>query len=342
MKKAIEDSMTDSTQDSMKAVVNRRYGTADELAVERVPRPEIGDGEMLVRVHVAAVNPLDWHALTGTPLIMRLATGLRRPKRIVRGVDMAGIVHSVGAAVTTFAPGDRVFAGARGAFAEYVAVPEGEAVSIPDGVEFADAAALPVAAVTALQGLRDHGRLTAGQSVLINGASGGVGTFAVQISKAMGLEVTAVCSGANLELVRALGADHTVDHTIDDFTETEQRYDVVLDNVGNRPLSRCRRILTPTGTLVVVSGPKTGRLLGPVKRAVAAKLKFAFASQRAVTFTANETADELRTLIGMVESGTLVPVIDRRYPLHRTAEAIRHLELGHTRGKIVIDVAGAV
>lgn len=331
---------SDRGEDSMTAVVNHRYGTPDELEMVQVPRPRIGDGELLVRVHVAAVNPLDWHMLTGTPLVMRLSTGLRCPNRIVRGVDMAGIVHSVGAAVTTLAPGDRVFAGARGAFAEYAVVPEGEAARVPDEIEFADAVALPVAAVTALQGLRDHGRLEAGQSVLINGASGGVGTFAIQIAKAMGAEVTAVCSGANAELVRALGADHTIDYTIDDFTATGLRYDVILDNIGSRPLSACRRILKRDGTYVIVSGPKSGRLLGPVKRVVAAKLRFAFASQRAVTFTANETAAELQTLIGMVQSGTLRSVIDRRYPLHRTAEAIRYLEQGHTRGKIIIDVAG--
>jgi NADPH:quinone reductase-like Zn-dependent oxidoreductase len=199
-----------------------------------------------------------------------------------------------------------------------------------------------VAAVTALQGLRDHGRLTAGQAVLINGASGGVGTFAIQIAKSLGAEVTAVCSGANVELVRSLGADHVVDYTTNDFTATDRMYDVILDNIGNQPLAACRRILTKHGALVIVSGPKTSKLLGPVKRVVAAKLKFAFASQRAVVFTADVTADELRTLIAMVEAGTLRSVIDRRYPLSDTAEAVRHLEHGHARGKVIIDVVSPI
>lgn len=331
---------TGQDSNSMKAVVNHRYGTVDELRMEQVTIPVIGSSDMLVRVHAAAVNPLDWHQLTGTPLLMRLSTGLRRPNRIVRGVDMAGVVHSVGAAVTSFAPGDRVFAGARGAFADYVVVPLGEAVILPDDIDFADAAALPVAAVTALQGLRDCGGLKAGQSVLINGASGGVGTFAVQIAKAMGAHVTAVCSGANVDLVRSLGADRAIDYTIDDFTTTDLRYDVILDNIGNRPLSACRRILTDKGVYVIVGGPKVGKLLGPLKRVVAAKMKFAFASQRAVSVAANETPDELRALIDMMRSGTLRTVIGRRYPLQRTAEAIRHLEQGHARGKIIIDVVG--
>ena len=325
----------------MKAIVNRRYGTPDELRLDDIERPDVGESDTLVRVHVAAVNPLDWHMLTGTPHIMRLTTGVRRPKRIVRGVDMAGTVERIGASVTTFALGDRVFAGARGAFPEYVVVPADAAVAIPDDVDFADAAAMPIAAVTALQGLRDHGGLTAGQSVLINGASGGVGTFAVQIAKALDAEVTAVCSAANVELVKSLGADHVVDYTSSNFTSTHRRYEVILDLVGNHPLAACRKILTQTGVYVVVSGPKTGKLLGPVKRTVAAKAKFALASQRAVAFTANLTAQDLQTLIDMMQSGILRSVIDRRYPIRDTSDAIRYIEQGHAHGKVLIDVFGS-
>ncbi len=325
----------------MKAIVNRRYGTPEELRLDDIECPDVGENDTLIRVHVAAVNPLDWHMLTGTPHIMRLGTGVRRPKRIVRGVDMAGTVERVGASVTTFAPGDRVFAGARGAFAEYVVVPADAAVAIPEGVDFADAAAMPIAAVTALQGLRDHGKLTAGQSVLINGASGGVGTFAVQIAKALDADVTAVCSAANFELVKSLGADHVVDYTSSNFTSTHRRYEVILDLVGNHPLAACRKILTQTGVYVVVSGPKTGKLLGPVKRTVAAKAKFALASQRAATFTADLTAQDLQTLIDMMQSGILRSVIDRRYPIHDTSDAIRYIEQGHAHGKVLIDVFGS-
>lgn len=325
----------------MKAIVNRRYGTPEELRLDDIEVPDVGESDMLVRVHVAAVNPLDWHMLTGTPHIMRLATGVRRPKRIVRGVDMAGTVERVGASVTTFAPGDRVFAGARGAFAEYVVVAADVAVAIPDDVDFADAAAIPIAAVTALQGLRDHGGLTAGQSVLINGASGGVGTFAVQIAKALDAEVTAVCSAANVELVKSLGADHVVDYTSSNFTSTHRRYEVILDLVGNHPLAACRKILTQTGVYVVVSGPKTGKMLGPVKRTVAAKAKFALASQRAAPFTAELTAQDLQTLIDMMQSGILRSVIDRRYPIRETSDAIRYIEQGHAHGKVLIDVFGS-
>lgn len=231
----------------MKAIVNHRYGGPEALRYEDIPTPTAGAGELLVRAHHAATNPLDWHMLTGTPYLVRPTSGLRRPKRIVRGMDVAGVVEAVGTSVNGFAPGDRIVAAAPGAFAEFVIVPADNAAIVPDDIDLADAAALPIAAITALQGLRDHGKLQPGQSVLVNGASGGVGTFAVQIAKAMGAEVTAVCSTANVDLVRSLGADRVIDYTTTDFTISSSRYDLMLDNVGNRPLSACRKVLADTG-----------------------------------------------------------------------------------------------
>jgi len=322
----------------MKAIVNRSYGTPDVLEHVDVDPPTIGDDELLVEIHSAAANPLDWHFMTGTPYVLRLMAGFRRPKREIRGVDMAGVVQQAGASVTDFQVGDRVFGGAPGTFAELVAVPASAVVSMPDSLRFDEAAALPVAAITALQGLRDHGALGPGQSVLVNGAAGGVGTYAVQIAKAMGATVTGVCSTPNVEMVRQLGADHVVDYTADDFTADDRRYDVLLDNVGNRSIGDCRRVLAPNGVYVIVSGPKKGKLLGPITRTMAAKLRFVVGSKRAVTFTALETADELRALVDLIERGQLRSVIDRHYPLVETAEAIRYLAQGHARGKIIISV----
>ncbi len=323
----------------MKAITHHRYGNADQLRLEEVPHPQLGSDDLLVRVRHAAVNPADWHKLTGTPYVVRPTTGFRRPKQIIRGTDMAGVVESVGSSVTGFTPGDRVVAAARGAFAEFVSIPASDAAIVPDELDLADAAALPIAAITALQGLRDHGKVHCGDTVLVNGASGGVGTFAVQIAKALGAEVTAVCSTTNVELVRSLGADHVIDYTTSDFTTSGRRFDVMLDNVGNRPLSSCRNVLADNGVYVLVSGPKTSKLFGPVKRMVAAKASFAFRSQRAATFVASETANELTELMEMMRHGDLRVVIDRRYPLAAAAEAIRHLETGRARGKIILDVA---
>ncbi len=322
----------------MKAIVHESYGTADVLELRDIDTPTIGDDQMLVRVHSAAVNPLDWHFMTGTPYLARLTAGLRRPKQTVRGADLAGTVEAVGSAVTKFRPGDEVFGGAAGSFAELVAVRETAVVPKPDTLSFDDAAAMPVAAITALQGLRDHGHLGTGQSVLINGAAGGVGTYAVQIARSLGAEVTGVCSSRNVDMVRSLGADHVIDYTSDDFADGTHRYDVILDNIGNRSLAECRRALTPTGIYVIVGGPKSGNWIGPLKRPVMAKLRFLFCKQRAVMFIARETAEELSKLVEMVESGRLRSVIDRRYPLSETADAIRHLATGHAQGKIVIDV----
>ncbi|MEK7426153.1 MAG: NAD(P)-dependent alcohol dehydrogenase [Actinomycetota bacterium] len=326
----------------MKAIVNHSYGTPEVLELSEVDPPAIGDEQMLVRVHAAAVNPLDWHMLTGTPYLMRLTEGLRRPKRVARGVDMAGVVERVGADVTAFRTGDRVFGGARGAFAELVAVAAKDVVAVPEKLSFEEAAALPVAAVTALQGLRDQGGLRAGQSVLINGAAGGVGTYAVQIAKAMGADVTGVCSTGNVELVRSLGADRVIDYTVDDFTADGRRFDIFLDNIGNRSLADCRRVLAPTGVYVIVGAPKKGKLLGPLKRVLAAKVRFVLSRRRAAWFIASETPDELRALVAMTEDGKLRSVIDRRYPLTDTAEAIAYQAQGHARGKVIISVVDPV
>lgn len=325
---------------AMKAIEQRGYGGPDQLELREVERPEPNDDQVLVRVHTAAANPLDWHFLTGTPWVLRLMAGLRTPKQPRRGVDLAGVVESVGSSITRFHPGDEVFGGGSGAFAEYVVCKETGLAPLPPGMTMADAAALPVAAVTALQGLRDHAGAGPGRTILINGAGGGVGNYAVQIAKALGAEVTAVCGTHNVEIVRSLGADHVVDYTITDFVTEGRRYDAILDNVGNRSLRDCRRVLNDDGVLVVVSGPKKNRLLGPIGRSVRAMLRFAIGRRRAVTFTASETAEELAALSRMVEQGELRTVIDRTYPLADTADAIRYLAEGHARGKVVIDVIG--
>jgi len=322
----------------MKAIVTDSYGTPDVLTFRDVETPTIGDDDLLVRVHAASVNPLDWHYTTGTPYLLRISGGLRRPKRRIRGVDLAGHVESVGANVTAFKPGDAVFGSAPGSFAEYASVTENDVAHMPSAVTFQEAAAMPVAALTALQGLRDHAKVRAGQSVLINGAGGGVGTFAVQIAKSFGAEVTGVCSTRNVEIVRSLGADHVIDYTQHDFVSDDRRYDVMVDNVGNRSLSDCRRVLTRNGTYVILGGPKTGKWLGPVKRLVAGKVRFMFASQRSVTFLAKETTTELLALVELIESGQVRSVIDRRYPLSDVADAVRYLAEGHASGKVVISV----
>ena len=328
----------------MKAIEQRNYGGPEELELRDVERPEPTDEQVLVRVHAAATNPLDWHFLTGTPWLLRLMAGLRTPKQPRRGVDLAGVVESVGSAVTRFQPGDEVFGGGSGAFAEYAACKEKALAPVPAGMTMADAAALPVAGVTALQGLRDHAGARPGRSILINGAGGGVGNYAVQIAKALGAEVTAVCGEHNVEIVRSLGADHVIDYTSTDFVAEAaaagRTYDAILDNVGNRSLADCRRVLADDGVLVMVSGPKKNRLLGPIARVARAKVRFLIGGKRAVSFTASETAEELAALSRMVEQGQLRSVIDRTYPLADTADAIRYLAEGHSQGKVVIDVIG--
>ena len=323
---------------TMKAVVQHSYGSADVLHVEDVARPMITDDQVLIRVRAASVNHADWVYTTGRPLIARLAFGVRAPREMVRGKDVAGVVTEVGQNATRFRMGDEVFAEIdAGGFAEYAAVPEEMLAHKPANLSFEQAATVPLSARTALQGLRDGGRVQRGQKILINGASGGVGTFAVQLGKVLGAEVTAVCSTRNAELVRTLGADHVVDYTGEDFTTSGKRYDVILDLIGNHSLSEFRRALSRSGTLVLSSGAG-GRVLGPMGRILRAFTLSPFISQNLRTFTAGRgrvALDELRTLI---EAGAVTPAIDRTYPLRETAEALRHFAEVHARGKIVITV----
>ncbi len=321
----------------MQAIVRHDYGGPEVLAVEEVDRPAAGDDRVVVRVRAAALNPLDWHFLTGTPYLVRARLGLRRPKEPILGADAAGVVEEVGSGVSDLRPGDEVFGEVAGAFAEYVAARPGNLARKPANATFEDAAALPVAGLTALQGLRDVGRLEAGQHVLVNGASGGVGTFAVQIAKALGAEVTGVCSTRNVELVRSIGADHVLDYARDDFAAAGHRYDVLLDNVGNRPLGDYRRVVKPGGTYVMVSGPKH-RILGPMRRVAAALVISPFVPQRMVTMLAKATREDLTTLAGLVEAGQVTPVIDHRYRLAGAADGIRRQADGHARGKSVVTV----
>jgi NADPH:quinone reductase-like Zn-dependent oxidoreductase len=328
---------TTNREATMKAIAQSEYGSPDVLEVREVERPVPGEGEVLVRVRAAAANPLDWHFMRGEPYFMRVQSGLRRPKVKVRGVDVAGVVEAVGAGVTTLAPDDEVFGWCQGAFAEYARAGADQFLPKPEGLTFEGAAAVPIAAFTALQGLRDEGELQAGQTVLINGASGGVGTFAVQIARSFGAAVTGVCSTRNLDLVRSLGADHVVDYTEEDFARSGKRYDVVFDLVGNRSLSDLRRVLDSEGTLVL-SGGEGGPWLGPLGLMARAVVTNPFTGQRLGSFLASENREDLAALAELLEDGTITPVIDRTDTLAETAEAIRYLEEGHARGKVVITV----
>jgi NADPH:quinone reductase-like Zn-dependent oxidoreductase len=323
----------------MKALVHDTYGPPDVLELREVDRPAVTDDDVLVRVRAFSVNPAEWHTLTGTPYVARLQAGLLRPKRKVLGTDFAGTVEAVGRNVTQFRPGDEVFGSRREAFAELVAVPEERAVvRKPANLSFEQAAAVPVAAVTALQGLRDRGKIRPGYKVLINGASGGVGTFAVQIAKALGAEVTGVCSTRNVEIVRSVGADHVIDYTQEDFTRTGQRYDLLLDIAGNRSWSECKRVLTPNATLVVVGGPKANRWIGPLGGLAKLRLAALRSSQKVTFFLASITKADLLVLQELLEAGTVTPVIDRRYGLGEVADAFRYLGEGHAQGKVVVTV----
>jgi NADPH:quinone reductase-like Zn-dependent oxidoreductase len=326
----------------MKAVVQDRYGSPEVLRLTEVEQPEPADNEVLVRNHAASVNARDWHLMRGDPYLARLAPGFgwRAPKVRVPGTDFAGRVAAVGRAVTRFRSGDEVYGEAGAAFAEYVCVPDERVEPKPANLTFEQAAAVPLAANTALIGLRDVARVQPGQHVLINGASGGVGTFAVQLAKAYGAEVTAVCRSRNVELVESIGADHVVDYTRDDFTRTGRRHDVVLDLVGNRSLTALRRALTPTGTLVLSGGGVSsgGSLVGPLGLMVRGLALSRFVRQRLVLLTAKQSRDNLATLRELVESGKLRPVIDRTYPLAAAPDAIRYLETEHARAKVVITV----
>jgi NADPH:quinone reductase-like Zn-dependent oxidoreductase len=321
----------------MKAILYHRYGPPEVLRCEDIEKPTAGDGEVLIKVRAASVNPMDWHFVRGTPYPFRLMTGLRKPKVSRLGVDVAGEVEAVGRNVTQLAPGDEVFGACRGAFAEYACAPESALIRKPATVTFEQAAAIPVAALTALQGLRDTGKLQPGQKVLINGAGGGVGTFAVQIARSMGAEVTGVCSTRNVDLVRSLGADRAMDYTQEDFTRNEQRYDVVLDCVGNHPLAACRRVLTPKGKYVAVGG-QSGRWFRPLDRLIAMLVISPFVGQSLVLAQAKRSQEDLTRIGDLVAAGKVIPVIDNRRGLAEVPEAIRYLEGGHARGKVVITV----
>lgn len=322
----------------MKAIVYRCYGSPEVLAFEDTAKPVPADDEVLVKVHAAAVNPLDWHYMRGTPYFLRLGSGLGSPKDSRLGVDFAGTVEAVGKDVTRYKAGDAVFGGANGAFAEYVTIAENRGLAAkPANVSFEQAASAPIAAITALQGLRDEGQIKPGQKVLINGASGGVGTFAVQIAKSLGAEVTGVCSTRNLELVRSIGADHVVDYTRENYTESGKLYDLIIDNVGNHSLSANRRALSPEGRLVIVGG-QGGNWLGPMLRPLGAMMLSPFMDQKMGMMLARMDKDDLAVLADLMQAGKVTPVIDRRFPLNEVPAAIRYSEEGHARGKIIINV----
>jgi len=319
----------------MQAIVQDRYGSAEVLEAQEIDKPEIGDDEVLVRVQAASIHVGDWILMTGSPFIMRMATGLRKPKNRVPGTDVAGTVEAVGKDVTQLRPGDEVFGWGAGAFAEYARAPEDQFVKKPANLTFEEAASVGVSATTALQLLRDNGKVKPGQKVLINGASGGVGTFAVQIAKALGAEVTGVSSTKNLEMVRSIGADHVIDYTREDFTTGGERYDLILDNVGNHSMARTRRALKPGGMLISNGG---GHANGKLGRTVRTMLVSMFVRQQASPTVKTQNHDDLVALKALVEAGKVRPVIDRTYPLIQTPEAIDHVAAGHARGTVVISV----
>jgi NADPH:quinone reductase-like Zn-dependent oxidoreductase len=320
----------------MRAIVYRRYGPPDVLQCEEVEKPTAGDNQVLIKVRAASVNPYDWHFMRGEPYLLRLMAGPRRPRDTRLGVDVAGEVEAVGTNVTRFKPGDRVFGMGRGAFAEYACAAESALVMKPENVTFEQAASAGIAALTALQGLRDKGRVRPGQKVLVNGAAGGVGTYAVQIAKAFGAGVTGVCSSRNVEMVRSIGADRVIDYTREDFTQNGQRHDVLLDCVGNHSLAACRRVLNVRG-IYVGAGGRAGRwMIGPLVRSITAPALSLFGSRKFVSLLAKSSNEDLTLVQELMQSGKVTPVIDRRYMLSEVSEAIRYLEEGHARGKVVI------
>jgi len=325
----------------MKAIVYCDYGLPN-LKLREIEKPTPADDQLLVRVRAASVNPYDWHFVEGTPYVMRaMGVGLRKPKDTRLGVDFAGTVEAVGKNVTNFKVGDDVFGGKGGAFGEYVCPRATRAVALkPANLTFEQAASVNIAGITALQGVRDKGKVQPGQRVLINGASGGVGTFAVQIAKSFGADVTGVCSTRNVDLVRSLGADHVIDYSKEDFTKSDQRYDVMLDNVGNHSLTECRRVLTPNGIYVLIGGGGANEqgLLGGLAKALNAAFLSRFVSQKMGMMMADANQKDLTVLADMMQTGKLKPVIDRTYKLDQVSDAIRYLEQGHARGKVVITV----
>ncbi len=332
---------TATPKNPMKAITYCDYGIAN-LKLEEIEKPTPNDDQILVKVRAASVNPYDWHFIEGTPKIMRMmGVGLRKPKDTRLGVDFAGTVEAVGKNVTQFKPGDDVFGGKGGAFAEYVCRRAEGAVALkPANITFEQAASVNIAGITALQGLRDKGKVQPGQKVLINGASGGVGTFAVQIAKSFGTDVTGVCSTRNVDLVRSLGADRVIDYTKEDFAKGTERYDVILDNVPNHSLSECRQILNPNGKYVMIGGggPNDNRWIGPFGRVIHTLILSPFINQKMGMMMADANQNDLTILGDMMQSGKLKPVIDRTYKLDQVPDAIRYLEEGHARGKVVITV----
>lgn len=322
----------------MTAVVQERYGAAEVLHLAQIPVPQAGEHEVLVQVRAAGLDRGTWHFMTGRPYLMRLVTGLRTPKQRVPGTDVAGTVVAVGTAVTGFAAGDEVYGFARGAMAQYAVAAEDRIARKPAHLSLEQAAVVPMSATTALQGLCEVGHLEAGQTVLITGASGGVGSYAVQLAKAYGAQVTAVAGTARLGHVRSLGADHVLDRTREDFADGTHHYDLILDIAGNPSLARLRRALTPTGTAVILGGEEGGRLIGGIDRQLRAMVLSRFTAQRLTSFTARGRAVDLERLTGLIQAGKITPSIDRTYPLEQAREAMDHLESGTVRGKVPLTV----
>jgi NADPH:quinone reductase-like Zn-dependent oxidoreductase len=321
---------------TMRAVLQRAYGSADLLRIEQIDRPQVAEDEVLLQVHAAGLDRGTWHLMTGKPYLLRLAFGLRRPKNPVPGLDVAGTVLAVGSSVTRFARGDEVYGFSEGAFAEYAVAHEDKLAPKPANLSFEQAAVVPVSAATALQALVDVGHVRSGQKVLVNGASGGVGNYAVQLAKAFGAEVTGVSSTAKLELVRSLGADHVIDYQRADFSDGGHRYDLILDIGGTPRLSRLRQALTPTGTAVLVGGEEGGSWTGGLDRTLCALALSLFVRQRLTNFIAKQRFSDLERLSGLIEAGEMKPVLDRTYSLDQVPEAMRHLEEGRARGKVAI------
>ena len=325
----------------MKAMTQDKYGSADVLNLREIATPGIGDNDVLVRVRAAGVDPGVWHLMTGRPYLVRaMGFGLTKPKVAVRGRDVAGVVEAVGAYVTRFQPGDEVYGTCEsGSFAEYAAAPEGQLATKPANLTFEQAAVTPISGATALQAVRDSGRVQPGQEVLVIGAAGGVGSFSVQIAKSMGARVTGVCSTAKASVVRSLSADDVIDYTAEEITANGRQYDVIIDTAGNRPLSLLRRALTPKGTLVLVGGEHGGGpMLGGFERQLMAPLVSVFVGQRLTGLVARERATDLDSLTQLIEAGEVTPLLDQTYPLAQTPEAIRHIEAGHACGKVAISI----
>jgi NADPH:quinone reductase-like Zn-dependent oxidoreductase len=325
----------------VKAIVYHTFGSPDVLRYEEIEKPAPGDDQVLIKVRAASVNPVDWHFMRGTPYVGRIAFGLRAPRTKLLGVDVSGVVEAVGRHVARVKPGDAVFGSCRGAFAEYACTPESSVVMKPANMTFAQVGAVAVAALTALQGLRNRAHLQPGQRVLINGAAGGVGTFAVQLAKAFGAHVTGVCSTRNVAMVRSIGADRVIDYTQEDFSKDSQRYDVILDAIGNHSFAARRRVLKPKGICLLVGGP-AGRWIDPLPGMIKTLALSLFVSQKFVGYIGTTSRDDLMLMSDLMTTGKVTPVIDRHYPLNEVADAIRYLEEGHARGKVVVDVLDAL